>query len=68
MRRAASAGVERFSSPRAEAAGSIIFRCRRVRVSPNEAIVRLTFSIPTISMSMLVAVLSLSTIISTHRS
>ena len=66
--RAASAGVERFSSPRAAAAVSIIRRRRTVCSQPSDAIVAVTFSMPTWSISMFVAVLSLSTIISTQRS
>ena len=68
MMRAASDGVEVFSRSSAEALLSIITRLSAVfstRMLPSMA---LTFSIPTSSMSMLVAVLSLSVIIRTQRS
>ena len=68
IRSAASFGVERFSLPLALSSGRIIFRCSFVCPAPISAIVRETRSMPSRSMSTLVALLSDSTIIATARS
>jgi hypothetical protein len=61
MRRAASCGVERFSLPRADSSSRIILRCTLVFGAPSEALSRLIASMPSASMSTLVAVLSENT-------
>ena len=55
---AASRGVDRFSSPRTDASGRCILRASRVCPAPSEAESALIASIPSASMSTLVAVLS----------
>jgi len=53
--------VDTFSSPRREAAWSIILRRSFVSFKPSDAMRAVTLVIPTTSTSTLVAVLSLST-------